>query len=363
MAGPSLNVPTDLVAPASPLPTRAVRQRWDDVFLGGLGVRVPDVTLSTAELEDRIRPLYRKLGFKPGWVEAVTGIAERRVWGPGGDAVSGAVQAAHAALAEAGLPAASVQVVVSCSVYKPRLEPSMACEIQGALGVGPHCLNFDISNACLGFVTGLSVVANMIAMGQVDTALVVSGEDATPVLDATIARLTDPSADIHTFKDNLATLTLGSAAAAAVVTSPRAARSQHRLLGMTTVSAAEHHGLCTGDTHGMVTDSARLLREGVALAGRTWAEFTDLLGWSIDDVTTAAMHQVGKAHHDTVARHLGVPADRAPSVYPWLGNIGSCGVPVTATLARDQGHFRSGDKVALMGIGSGLNCAMAGVAW
>ncbi len=360
MTDPTLRAP-DLGAWR--VPTRAARMLWENVHLEGASVRLPEVVLPTAEIEDQLRPLYRKLGFKPGWVEAVTGISERRLWAPGVTAISAATDAARQALAEAGVSAAEVQAVVSCSVYKGRLEPSIACEVQGALGVGQHALNFDVGNACLGFLTGLQVVANMIALGQIDVGLVVSGEDAAPVLDATVARLHAPDADIHLFKDNLATLTLGSAAAAVVLVSARRARSARRLLGGVTLSAAQHHDLCVGDARGMVTDSVKLLREGVALAGRTWSEFSDVLGWQLGDVNTAALHQVGKAHHDTVVRHLGLDQDRAPQIYPWLGNAGSCGVPVTAILARDQGRVHPGDRMALMGIGSGLNCAMMGVLW
>jgi 3-oxoacyl-[acyl-carrier-protein] synthase-3 len=361
MSGPAFH--DDAQPEPGAAPTRAVRMRWDDVLVEGATVRVPERSLTTAEIEDRIKPLYRKLGFKPGWVEAVTGIQARRLWPVGTSYLDGAVQAARAAMAEAGVRPDEVQALVSCSVYRHRLEPSLACEIQGELGIGSWCLNHDVSNACLGFLTGLSQVANMIALRQIEVGLVVASEDAGPVLEATIERLCAADADIHAFKANLATLTLGSCAAAVVLTSKRRARRAHQLLGMTTLSATEHHGLCEGDAGGMITDSVRLLREGVSLAGRTWAEFTDLVGWSVGDVRAAAMHQVGKAHHDTIVRHLGLPPDRAPQVYPWLGNIGSCGVPATTFLARDQARFGDGDRVALLGIGSGLNCAMMAMRW
>ena len=71
-------------------PTRAARMLWQDVHLEGAAVCLPEVVLPTADIEDHLRPLYRKLGFKPGWVEAVTGIAERRVWATGVTAISAA---------------------------------------------------------------------------------------------------------------------------------------------------------------------------------------------------------------------------------------------------------------------------------
>lgn len=355
-------IPTPTGA-ARPAVGRAVRQRWQRVAVEGLGLVLPEVTLPTASIEDRLRPLYARLGFKPGWVEAVTGIRQRRVWGRGESAVDGAVRAAAAALAEAGIPSSEVQALVSCSVAKNRLEPSLACEIQAGLGLDPTCLNHDVGNACLGFLSGLATVANMIELGQIEVGLVVAGEDATPVLEATIAHLTTPQAGIHAFKDHLATLTLGSAAVAWVLVSDRRARRGHRLEHGTTLAATEHHGLCRGALDGMVTDSVRLLKEGVALAGRTWAEFSDASGWRAADVGTAALHQVGQANHEAVVERLGLAPDRAPRIYPWIGNVGACGVAATATLARDEGRLRAGDRLALCGIGSGLNCAMFGVTW
>lgn len=344
-------------------PTRAVRMVYDDVSVEGMSVELPPITLPTAELEDRLRPLYRKLGFKPGWVEAVTGIQSRRAWAPGERYLDGAVRAARRAMAEGGIDPRCVQAVVSCSVYKDRLEPSLACEIQGALGIPHTAINFDVSNACLGFLTGMTLVANMIRLGQIDAGLVVSAEDSGPVLQATIDTLSQPSADIHAFKANLATLTLGSCATAVVLSRNSLTGSRHRFLGGTSITATEHAGLCMGDARGMHTDSVALLREGVALAGRTWAELKDTLGWTGPEVGTYALHQVGKAHHEAILRHLGVPFEQAPTVFSWLGNIGSCGVPATSILARDQGRLRPGDTLAMLGIGSGLSCTMMGVRW
>ncbi|MCB9663855.1 MAG: 3-oxoacyl-ACP synthase III [Alphaproteobacteria bacterium] len=344
-------------------PRDAVRWRWDDVHLLGTGVVVPEEERTTAQLEERLAPLYRRLGFRPGWVEAVTGIASRRLWPEGTSYLDGAVAAAEEALQEAGLAAQDLQAIVSCSVYRHRLEPSLASELQGRLGIGHHAVNFDLSNACLGFLSGMATVANMIALGQIEVGLVVSAEDASPVLESTLQRLASPTADIHAFKDNLATLTLGSAATAVVLASGTAVRRGHQLLGGTVHAAAEHHGLCRGDAGGMVTDSVQLLREGVSLASRTWLDFRSVLGWGPGEVGAAAMHQVGKAHHEAIVRALGVPDARAPRTFPWLGNVGSCGVPATAFLAARQGLVAEGDALALLGIGSGLNCAMLGVRW
>jgi 3-oxoacyl-[acyl-carrier-protein] synthase-3 len=60
---------------------------------------------------------------------------------------------------------------------------------------------------------------------------------------------------------------------------------------------------------------------------------------------------------------LGLAAERDYATFPWLGNTGSAALPVTLALAAESGFVTSGDRVALLGIGSGINCLMAGVEW
>lgn len=343
-------------------PVRAApRLRWSDVGIASMVAEIPSETWTTAAIEASIRPLYRTLGFKPGWVETVTGIQSRRMWPTGQRFLDGAVQAGARALREAGLTAADVGLVLSCSVYRDRLEPGLACEVAHALGVPGTAGNHDVANACLGFLTGMVQAANMIALGQIDVALVVTAEDARPVLEATLRTLTAPSADIHAFKGNLATLTLGSAAAAAVLVRRPPGQAGPRLIGGATRSATWHFGLCVGSAEGMQTDSVALLREGVALARDTWADTQAALEWSPATPGVVALHQVGRAHHEAIVRALNVPAERAPATYPWLGNIGSAAVPVAAALARSEGKAPPGTPIGLLGIGSGLNCLMLGM--
>lgn len=337
--------------------------RFSDVFIEAVATELPRTSLTTREIEARLTPLYARLGLKPGWLEVVTGIRARGVWDEGVSAYAMGTSAAERALRQAGVAPHEVGMLVSTAVAKEFLEPSVACQMHGGLGLPPSAWNFDIGNACLGFVTGMVMAGTAIQSGQVDVAVVVAAEDSRRPLKATLDRLLDPSANIETFKDNLATLTLGSAAVAMVLTSRRRARTPHRFLGGTLQSATQHNDLCFGGMEGMVTDSPRLLKEGVALAARTWQDFTAELGWRIDHIREFAMHQVGAAHHRTIRNTLGVPEERSLPVYAELGNIGAAGVPVTFALALEQGRFTVGDDVALMGIGSGLNCAMMGIRW
>ncbi|MHC5544927.1 3-oxoacyl-[acyl-carrier-protein] synthase III C-terminal domain-containing protein, partial [Singulisphaera rosea] len=73
--------------------------------------------------------------------------------------------------------------------------------------------------------------------------------------------------------------------------------------------------------------------------------------------------QVGSGHRDTILRTLGIDEAKEFSTYPYLGNIGTVSLPLTAALAEDRDFLKPGDRVAFLGIGSGLNCLMLGLEW
>jgi 3-oxoacyl-[acyl-carrier-protein] synthase-3 len=133
-------------------------------------------------------------------------------------------------------------------------------------------------------------------------------------------------------------------------------------------SATEHSELCQGNTAeagglAMQTDSERMLEAGVALAKQTWDEFGASTGWSKDTITRAICHQVGSAHRRLLFQTLGIDVAKDFSTFETLGNMGSVSLPATLSAAVDTGAVRDGDKVALMGIGSGLNCLMLALEW
>ena len=74
-------------------------------------------------------------------------------------------------------------------------------------------------------------------------------------------------------------------------------------------------------------------------------------------------HQVGSGHRDQILEALGIPMEKDFSTYKYLGNIGTVSLPITAALAEEREFLQSGDRVALLGIGSGLTCMMVGVEW
>ena len=337
--------------------------RYEQVCIEAVSYALPKTVVTTASLETALGPLYRRMGIAPGAIQSLTGISARRFWDVGVQPSDAATLAAENALSASHFDRSQLEVLVSCSVCKDYLEPSTASLVHGNLGLGQRCLNFDIGNACLGFMTGMATVANMIELGQIQAGMVVAGEGSRTVTEATMKRLQQPGVSFAAYRDNLATLTLGSGSAAMLLVHQSIASDGHRLLGGAADAATEWNRLCVGTDTSMKTDPAKLLREGVKLAGQTWQRTRDELALEVSDIQEFALHQVGKANHDSVLQALRLPPNRALRIYPDLGNMGAAGVPLTLAKTLELGRLTPGNTAALMGIGSGLNCQMMGVSW
>lgn len=337
--------------------------RFDNVSICSVAIIDAPTRVSSAEIEARLEPTLRRLGIPKGLLEGLSGIAARRMWELAVKPSDAATLAGERAIALAELPRERIGVVVSTSVCRDFIEPSTACLVHGKLGLAPRCLNFDLGNACLGFLSGLEVVGNMIERGQLDYGLVVDGENSRFVVEATIERLLAPDIDKADFWANFATLTLGSAAAAMVLARRELAPTAHQLRGSVTVAATEHRDLCRGQVDHMTTQSAELMSAGVELAARTWQTAERELGWTHETIDELVMHQVSKAHTLKLAAALGLDLDKIFTTYAEYGNVGPAGIPLVLAKAAEAGRLQPGSRVALMGIGSGLNCSMAELIW
>jgi 3-oxoacyl-[acyl-carrier-protein] synthase-3 len=249
------------------------------------------------------------------------------------------------------------------------LEPASASFAHRKIGLPATAQIFDLSNACLGFLNSIVVAAGLIESGQIRSALIAAGENGRPLVEETVRTLLAGSLDRNAIKPFFANLTIGCGAVAALVCHRDLAKGRgRRILGGACRSATEHSELCQGDTAGqgglaMQTDSEDLLDAGVALASATWADFGAATGWTRESVDRAICHQVGSAHRRRLFEALGLDLAKDYSTFETLGNMGSVSLPATLSAAVDAGAVKAGDKVALMGIGSGLNCLMLALEW
>jgi 3-oxoacyl-[acyl-carrier-protein] synthase-3 len=188
------------------------------------------------------------------------------------------------------------------------------------------------------------------------------------LLEETIHHLKhDPLMDRKKIKPFIASLTIGSAGVAFLLTHESLAVSAPKIIGGSTLTDSSAVELCQGDgsTQGLMmeTDSEALLKAGVQLSRSNWAKCRDILGWQNSDVQKIIPHQVGSAHRLAMLTELGLPLDRDFQTYEMFGNTGSAALPLTLMKAAEAGFFKPKDKVALLGIGSGLTSTMLGMEW
>jgi 3-oxoacyl-[acyl-carrier-protein] synthase-3 len=346
--------------------------KYSKVYIEALDYELAPVVVTSAELEARLEPLYRALHVVPGQLQALTGIRERRWWEPGYPLSQGAIAAGKKALAAAGIAPDQIGALIYTGVCREQFEPATACRVAAGLGIRGNTAIFDLSNACLGVLNGILDVANRIELGQIRAGLVVSCESAREINDIMIGRMLAEQKMEH-FAASLATLTGGSGAVAVLLTDGSFAPARRRrLLGGITQAAPEHNGLCLwgvtpdgkgGYTQSMSTDGVNVMNHGVELGQRTWAAFLPEVGWQSEDVDRVICHQVGSAHQSAILKTLGIPLDKDFTSFEFLGNMGTVSLPLTAALAEERDILSPGDRVALLGIGSGLNCLMLGVEW
>ena len=321
------------------------------------------VLLSSAEITTRLRSTMERLGMRPGLLEEVAGIRERRVWGRPTPVADAAALAGQRALEVSGVPRTAIGLLVSTSVSRDFIEPSTASIVHGSLGLPDTCQNYDVGNACLAFLNGMDIASYMIERGDIEYALIVDGEVSDQVTEATVARLSAPASTAEQFRAEFASLTLGSGAVALVLGRSDLVPAGHRYRGGVSRAATPFSHLCRGTMDRMVTDTSTLLAEGLALAARTYEVAGTDLGWAGVELDHYVLHQVSAVHTTALLDLLRIDPARVLVTYPEYGNVGPASVPLTLSKLQDAGRLAPGDRVGLLGIGSGLNCSMAEIVW
>jgi 3-oxoacyl-[acyl-carrier-protein] synthase III len=388
---------------------------YSRVYLESIGYELAPVVVTTTELEARLKPFYDAHKLPTGQLELLTGISERRWWEKGYPLSTGATAAARKALAKANFAPKDLDVLIYAGVCREAFEPATACGIAANLGVSPDAAVYDLSNACLGVLNGVVEIANRIELGQCQAGMVVSCETAREINENVIDRMVGTNS-LDLFRSSVATLTGGSGAVAVLVTGEDiSAQKRRRLVGGVTKNAPQHHNLCRwglesvfpaplerlldadlsgtvqrylganagaivrkgldlgekgldlGVKHVMMpfmeTHAGEVLKYGVELGLRSWTAFLSKLGWSAQQIDKVICHQVGAGHRDACLKAMGIPQEKDFPTFPFLGNIGTVSLPLTAALAEEREFLRPGDKVGFLGIGSGLNCLMLGLEW
>ena len=321
-------------------------------------VEAPEVVTSDY-LDELLQPAYAKTGVAAGQIARLAGVQSRRWFAKDEDFTDGAVEAGRRALTEAGVDAGRIGLVINASVTRPYLEPGISAKVHHELGLPRNALAFDVTNACLGVVNSLQIAGTMIDSGQIDYALIVASEGSRQMQESSIDRLVSNGSTKQDVKEAFATMTLGSGAVGLVLGRASAHPEGHRIVGGVTRAGTEHHELCVGGMDGMRTEATKLFVEGLALATDAFDDAQS--EWQWNDMDWYVAHQTSTAHIASLCKVLDLPLSKFPMTVAEYGNIGPVAMPYT--LGLHQHRFTKGDRVLLMGIGSGLNTSFTEVAW
>jgi len=347
--------------------------RYQRVCVEAFTTILPPEICTSAEIESRLDPVYQRLGLPAGRLELMSGIRERRFFPQGTRPGTISSQTVRKALDVSHLNPDLCGALIHGSVCRDQMEPATAAGVHHAAGLPRQAIVLDFSNACLGLLNGMLAIADMIELGRIQAGIVVGTETGRSLVEGTISRLlADPGVTRKSIKLDFASLTIGSGTAAIVLCDESISRTGNRLLGGACLANTSHHELCaggvdpvsTGDGRPqMSTDSEALLHAGVELAEDTWKLAKSELDWTNASVQKVFTHQVGKAHRSLLLNRLQLSEQIDFPTVEFLGNTGAAALPTAVSLGLQQGFVATGDYLALLGIGSGLNSIMLGLDW
>lgn len=321
-------------------------------------------SVTSDELEDQISDTMTRLGIERGRIEGPTGIKSRRYYAPGEKPSEIATRVGRKVIEESGIDPQRIGCLINTSISKDFMEPSVASLVHDNLKLSAHCISFDITNACLGFLNGMNTIAFMIEAGEIEYGLVVSGENSRDIMETTIRRLQSPQVTKDIYYNNYATLTIGSGGVAMILANKSLSRQQHSLEGSVNMAAPQYSRLCVASNEEMRTDSHALLTAGAELIMHTWKlAYQTFEGWGNGGIDLYLPHQVSRKQIQMFADFMGLDMNRIYLILERFGNMASAALPSALSMASRDGSLHTGDRAALVGVGSGLNCSIMKVIW
>lgn len=321
------------------------------------------IRVTSAEISARLSKTFERIRVPQNIVEKMTGIQERRFWKENQTTSSIATIVADAVIAKSGLLKNDIGAIISTSISKDYIEPSMASIIHGNLKLPAKCMNFDLGNACLGFLNGIHIAATMVESNHASHVLVVAAESAHEGVAATLQRLERDTATRQEVREQLATLTLGSGAVAMIISRSALAPKGHRILGLISQAATEHNNLCMATSERMLTDAPKILNEGMSLTLKLFKDAELNLGLKSFRVDEYAIHQISKAHVQMFLKLLNIESSKVMTTFQEYGNMGPVSLPFIISKLEMTGRLVSGKQLVMVGAGSGLNGMIMTVQW
>ena len=294
------------------------------------------------------------------WITSRTGIRERRIAAEHESTATLAIRAAEAALDVANVDPEELDLIIVASATPEYLFPATACLVQDDLGAD-RAGAFDLSAACSGFIYGLSLAAQAIQTGSIDTALVIGSE--------TLSRFVD-------WNDRETCILFGDGAGAVVLTgrderggvlscTMRADGSGGELLSLPGGGSRFPASLesLASNQHTIKMQGREVFRFATRVMADAARVVVEKAGLTLDDVALVIPHQANSRIIQTATRRLKLPADKVYVNLDRYGNTSSASIPIALCEAVAEGRVNPGDNLVLVGFGAGLTWAAAAVQW
>jgi 3-oxoacyl-[acyl-carrier-protein] synthase III len=318
------------------------------ISITGLGAYAPDRVLTNAELSTIVDTTDE-------WIMERTGIRERRIAAPDQALTDLALPAARQALAQAGVEARDLDLVLCATVTPDMMFPTSSALLADFLGA-EKAAAYDLLAGCTGFMYALAQAYGLLASGLADRALVVGGDVLSRILD---------------WSDRSTLVLFGDGAGAVVLEKVE----QPGFLGfeLGADGGGGIHLSLPGSGSRRMEDSAS--NGYVHMNGREVFKFAtrvlvssaqDVLercGVSVDEVDVYIPHQANVRILDHAAQKLGIPRDRMVVNVDRYGNTSSGSIPLALADAQEDGRLKKGDLVLMTGMGAGLTWGSALMVW
>jgi len=316
------------------------------IGITGLGVHVPEQVFTNKDLEQYVDTTDE-------WIVERTGIRERRFATKEEALTDIAAPAAIAAMANAGVDAASIDLIVVATVTPDMMFPTSSALLADSLGM-PDAAAYDLLAGCTGFMYAVAQAYSMVSSGLSKRALVVGGDVLSKILD---------------WHDR-STLVLFGDGAGAVVIEPV---EEGGFLGFEL--GADGGG---GENLWLPGSGSRYFEDGdklVKMNGREVFKFAtrvmvssaqkvlDECGLTVDDIDVYVPHQANKRIIDHAAGKLGIPEEKVVVNVDRYGNTSSGSIPLALADAAADGRLREGELVLMTGMGAGLTWGSALIEW
>jgi len=291
------------------------------------------------------------------WIVQRTGIRERHIAAPGELTSDLAIQAALAALADAGLAPEAIDLILVATSTPDNTFPAAAVSVQAGLGI-THGAAFDLQAVCSGFVYALATADALLRAGTFKRALVIGSETFSRILD-----WTDRTTCVL-FGDGAGALVLeaqeqpGTNGDRGVLTSHLRSDGRHK-----TKLYVDGGPSSTGTVGHLRMEGREVFKHAVAMITDVIEDAFRSTGFTADDIDWFVPHQANKRIIDGSAHKLGIDPAKVVITVDRHGNTSAASIPLALAVARADGRIQRGDLILLEAMGGGFTWGASLLRW